>query len=190
MRIEKKRLFIAVDISKAVCEELKKEVYKKVDLGRASWVNPENYHITLKFLGDVPVSEIDAIAGIMEEAAANKGELTLACTQLGLFPNLARPRVLWVGFEDYSGVLGKIVSELEDSLQSRLKIKKERRPFTPHMTVARIKGNVDHIRLSKFVKKGIDLQESSFTVSKINLYSSELKQSGAVHTILKSASLK
>ena len=190
MRAEKKRLFIAIDISKVVCEDLKNEVYKKVDFGRASWVNPDNYHITLKFLGDVLVSEIDVIAGIMEGAAAGKGEITLACTQLGLFPNLSKPRVLWVGFEDDSGVLVKIVSGLEDALLSMLGIKKERRPFTPHMTVARIKGGVDHIKLSRFVKKGIDLRESSFRISQIILYSSELKQSGAVHTILKTASLK
>jgi 2'-5' RNA ligase len=192
MLVDKKRLFIAVDITESIRNDLRNEVYKNESIGKVSWVKPDNLHITLKFLGNVSAGDIDRIAAIMDKAATGKGEITLTYTKMGVFPNLSRPRVLWVGFEEPSRALKGIVMELEEGLSSLLGTAKEKRPFVPHLTVARIKDHkyAKHVKLSEFIKKGVNLAEGSFKVSQIVLYNSELKPSGAVYTKVRSASLK
>ena len=190
MLVDKKRLFIAVDITESIRNDLRNEVYKDKSIGKVSWVKPDNLHITLKFLGNVSAGDIDKIAAIMDKAASGKGEITLTYTKMGVFPNLSRPRVLWVGFEEPAGTLKGIVKELEEGLSSLLGTAKEKRPFVPHLTIARIKDYTKHVKLSELIKKGVNLTEESFKVSQIVLYNSELKPSGAVYTKVKAASLK
>lgn len=186
----KKRLFIAVDISDSTREILKRDMYKKGDFGRVSWVKPENMHITLKFLGDVVIDDIDKIIGIMDKSVLDKEKASLRYAKLGVFPDFLRPRVLWVGYEEDSDALKSIVDNLEDELSKALGIAKERRSFTPHLTVARIKGDVDQTKLADFTKKWAGLKDDSFFVSQIVLYSSDLNPSGAVYTKIHISQLK
>ncbi len=190
MQVEKKRLFIAVDIADHIRSELTDQVYKKGDFGRVRWVKPENYHLTLKFLGDTTITDIAKISDIMGAVASGSGEVTLTCDRLGLFPHLSKPRVMWVGFTDSGDRLGSIAARLDKELDQSLGIARERRKFSPHLTVARIKGDVNHFKLSGFIKKGVELCNNSFTISSIVLYSSELTRTGAVYTIVKEVSLK
>lgn len=183
-----KRLFIALDISDSIRNDIDNEVYgsnfyRRKDIGKVSWVKPANLHITLKFLGDTKTGDIIKIGEVMSRATGLRGAgaLTLDYTGLGVFPNMKRPRVIWVGFNDSSGTLDSIVTEINIGLEKELGIKREMRRFTPHLTLARIRGDVDHNKLAEFIKDGLKLTESSFEVNSIVLYESELKPSGAVY---------
>jgi 2'-5' RNA ligase len=187
--VNTKRLFIAIDIDESIRNDLKNEVYKKEHLGHLSWVRPENYHLTLKFLGDVPTSDIDKIAGILEKSTRGRGDTTLTYTTLGVFPSPSRPRVIWVGFKESSDTLKRIANEIDEGLFSELGMQKENRPFTPHLTIARVKKHINKHRLAEFLKKGVDFKKNSFDVKNIVLYESELKQSGAEYRRIKEAAL-
>ncbi len=190
MKVENKRLFIAIDIAGSVRDDLKKQVFKMGDFGRANWVQPENYHMTLKFLGDVNVHDIKTVTTIINEVAAKSEKTTLTYTEMGAFPNLSKPRALWIGFDDSTGVMKNIAQEIDKRLSKALGTMKERKEFKPHLTIARIKGEADSIKLSQFVKKGVNLRDNSFEVSKVTLYCSELHRNGAIYTQIAFADLK
>lgn len=185
-----KRLFIAVDISESMINDIKSEIYDKISIKGLKWVKAENLHLTLKFLGNVPVGDIDKISSVMEAAAKDKENITLKYTGLGVFPNLSRARVLWVGFEDASNVLENIAAEIDEGLARELGTEREKRRFTPHLTIARLKNFSGHVKLSELIKKGIEFTKDSCEVSEIVLYESVLKKTGAIYTKIKTVSLK
>ena len=187
--MENNRLFVAVDIAESIRDTIRSELYKSTALKNARWVRPENLHLTLKFIGDVRTIDIESVKRVIEKAAAGKGSTTLRYSGMGVFPNVSRARVLWLGFGDGSNILSKVVRGLDEGLFDSLKIEKDTRTFTPHLTVARFKGGVDQSSLKQFLDSGMTLKDDSFYVSDIVLYRSELKQSGAVYTKLHSVSL-
>ena len=146
----------------------------------ASWVRPENYHLTLRFLG-----EIDPMLSIPLDSATRRVTRTVApfdlsITQLGLFPDAGRPRVLWAGgaserFERLARSLGQTIEELGFPL--------DRRPASPHVTLARIKGRPDPA-LEQVLSALDSLPGWRIPVDRIVLMESELTPRGAVYAPL------
>ena len=101
-------------------------------------VNPEGVHLTLKFLGDVSMSQVDAIAAAVEGAAADAQPFDLELRGVGGFPDLRRPRVLWVGVGGDLEALQRLYSAVEAAL-APLGFPPEGRAFTPHLTLARLR---------------------------------------------------
>src|ERR1035441_3521640 len=99
---ERLRLFVAIAIPEQVRNEIiavQKEL-KTLALGDVRWTNEEQFHLTLKFLGNVPASSVEAVKESLAQACAVTAPFHLRAEGIGFFPNEWQPRVVWVGFED------------------------------------------------------------------------------------------
>ncbi len=172
---DKIRLFVAVSVPFEQRETIARAIDPlKENLRGARWIDPENQHVTLKFLGWVPETSRDAISSICTGVAAAHPRTEIALTDIGAFPNERRPRVLWVGIDDPSHVLEGLARDLDESFEG-LGIAREDRPYTPHLTLARFKLPVKgHGELPQL---GLDLP--AFVVDRIELFRSILSPKGA-----------
>ena len=159
---------------------------------RASWPKPDPLHITLKFLGEIPPEQIPHIQAGMVRAVEQicPGSIELNCSGLGVFPSVKKARVLWAGILGNTDILENLAKELEQQLHVQLGIKREKRRFSPHLTLARVKGNVHPKKIIGLMRKFEDTHSDSFQVSEINLFKSELHASGARHDKIFSVSFK
>ncbi len=136
------RAFIALDIPffpdiGRVQDSLKKE--------RVKFVERENIHITLKFLGDIDEAMVDKIAEIVEECKTQP--FTIRLKNIGFFPNEHYVRVIWIGVENGDSIIK--MAKCIDSRLSKLGFKKEK-SYVPHLTIARVKGRIDISKLESF----------------------------------------
>ena len=182
------RSFIAIELPselKAILGSFQNEM-ASAGGSFVKWVPPDSIHITLKFLGNVPTEKIEAISSAIEQACAKAGPFTLAMGELGGFPNLNQPRVLWVGLH---GDIERVKS-LQISIDNRLVrlgFEKEKREFTPHITLARMRDKASSVDRRKFgelvIKKHFDFRYK-IDVESINLMRSRLLPGGAVYSCL------
>jgi 2'-5' RNA ligase len=105
------------------------------------WVEPENFHFTLKFLGEVPEEEIPAVAQAVRGAALG-GPFEIAVEGVGVFPSLRNPRVLWIGVGEGRDRLRVLAHRVEEALV-RVGFPREGRPFEPHLTIGRVREGRD-----------------------------------------------
>jgi 2'-5' RNA ligase len=151
---------------------------------RIAWVAPGNVHLTLKFLGDIEPTDIDPIAAVMSECAQRFVPLTLSAGALGVFPDLRRPRVVWLGI---TGDMPQLIAFQQD-LDARLvamgkgRFKPESRPFKGHLTLGRIKARTDSGILVKALRETGRVESDAFTVDAIHLIQSRLTPSGSIYT--------
>jgi 2'-5' RNA ligase len=104
----------------------------------ARWIPPQNQHVTLKFLGSTPESELGRVVSACERVAAAHRPQPIGLSQLGVFPSPRRARVLWIGLDDPAQVLTSLAQTVDEELAS-LGFPRESRPYSPHLTVARFK---------------------------------------------------
>jgi 2'-5' RNA ligase len=192
------RTFIAIDVPPAVLDTITRIQNRFKSLGlNASWVNPGNMHLTLKFLGETDPDRIPGIQNKLTEALAPFSPFRLSLDSAGVFPNTKHPRVLWVGLKDEEGTLETLQTAIEKALESA-GFPREQRSFSPHLTLARIKSPLG-IRSPKGIKspkgkkklkdeldavnqEGID--PHPFDVGEIKLYESQLTPKGSIYTVL------
>jgi 2'-5' RNA ligase len=146
------------------------------------WVRPKSIHLTLKFLGDVDEGNLHDIVNATQNASKDTPPFSIGVRQAGLFPNLRRPRVLWVSVDESTGELKRLHKRLEDELV-QLGYPKETRTFSPHLTIGRVKS------LHRIEKVTQELRTSTFEAgcfkaTEVVVMKSDLKPSGAVYTAL------
>ena len=188
------RCFVAVELEEAIRQALQRTqmLLKGDPAGRyGRWARPEGIHLTLKFLGDVPMDRIAPIAEAVKQASAGVAPFRLSCGELGCFPNTRFPRVIWIGIEDPSGALLRLQGEVERNL-STLGFPPERRAFHPHLTLARTRrvSKGEQAALGKLVERTQVGKLGEMVVQEISLMRSELRPSGAVYTQLAAAPLR
>ena len=169
------RCFISIDIPTELSEKLY-EFQKKLR-GDLKFVESTNFHICLKYLGEVPDEKVPEIAEVMRHVASNLSSFEIKVLGIGGFPNSTRPRVIWAGAKanfDFQKTL--------DTKLAEIGFPAENRDFTPHITLARVKGGKIHLP-----ELG-DLGE--FSVSEIRLKKSVLTPKGPIYTTIESALLK
>jgi 2'-5' RNA ligase len=172
------RCFVAVNID----EGLKRDLYNATQGLReircdVKWVSPENMHITLKFLGDTPEELVPKISGRLSGIACSHGPFRIRLRSAGVFPDRRRPRVVWIDMSETDEIL-KLQKEVEESLIT-LGYKKENRPFSPHLTIGRVRAPEGSDSLVRGVET---LKEKDFgiiQVEKISLMRSDLRAAGA-----------
>ncbi len=153
------------------------------------WVRPESVHLTLKFLGDVPVGAIPAIHQALRQAAEGLVTFSVSARGLGCFPNATRPRVLWMGLDDPRRELLQLQRRIGSTLAA-LGISAEERPFRPHLTLARARGTRVGEELDALLSEYKNHVFGDLFVSQIHLMRSDLYEKGAVHTPLHSVALQ
>jgi 2'-5' RNA ligase len=120
---------------------------------------------------------------VVKNNVANMKALMLNVRNLGAFPSVNRPRVLWLGIDGDTDALINLQTEIDAGFQD-YGFKKEDRPFKPHLTLARIKEPKGLVGLAETVTKNEDYIAGSFTVSGLTLFKSDLKPTGAIYTKL------
>jgi len=156
------------------------------------WVDPYSIHLTLKFLGSIAVDRISEITSAMEEAIQGISPFHLEVKDLGVFPNLRRVQVIWVGLSGEVDKLSQLQQYLESNL-TRLGFAPERRPFTPHLTLARLRNRASlDERQSVGQLIATTRFETTYTikVDAISLMRSQLTREGAIYSRISSVELK
>jgi 2'-5' RNA ligase len=150
---------------------------------RVSWVKAENLHLTLKFLGNHSPEDLRRVTEGLAEATTGVAPFELLLTGLGAFPDLRRPRVIWVGATDGAQAAIALALRVEGSLHRR-GLPKEERPFSPHLTIGRVKDPRGLHALSSAIADERARVMGRFQVSAIHLMRSDLSREGARYTIL------
>jgi 2'-5' RNA ligase len=193
------RVFLAVELSRElradlaiVQQELKRRIEPEMKRDmRISWAQPASIHLTLKFLGDMDEQVIDPLCAALEQAIGRQIPMNVPLERLGAFPRPQSPRVLWVGpSENWErGAEAKRMAEIHGAIEQAcegLGFLRETKPFSPHLTLARIKVGERQVGVA-LAKSGVldrPISLSSLAVESVMLMKSELKPTGSVYTKL------
>lgn len=184
---KKLRVFLAVELSLGLRRKVVELQYQlRAGLPKVNWVPPESLHLTLKFLGYVDAPMVDQILTAIEPIRTSQPPFTLEVKGVGVFPHLRRPRILWVGCSGDMPALLTLVSRIEGALEP-LGFPPEDKPYFPHLTLARINHNNTQVggalTQSGFLEQSQTL--GIFHIDRITLFRSEVSQSGAEYTALR-----
>ena len=180
------RGFIAIDIdSFPKLVEFERDI--KNSGANVKLVEPENIHLTLKFLGDTDELLIDRIEEIMKESVKEIEPFTIKFKSAGVFPNERYIKVMWIGIEN-GEIIGKIASKIDKKI-SDLGFEKEKRKFSVHLTIARVKSAKNKEKLLQIIEKYRDVEFNSIKVESIKLKKSDLTPKGPIYTTLKEIKL-
>jgi len=184
--MEQIRSFIAIELP----DELKSELVqlearlKSIDQPFVKWVDPYSIHLTLKFLGNVAADRIGEITEAMEEATQGISSFHLQVRDLGVFPNLRRVQVAWVGLGGEIYKLAQLQQRIESSLET-LGFTPESRKFVPHLTLARVRNRAslnERQRLGELIASTSFDTVHNIKVDSISLMKSQLTREGAIYT--------
>lgn len=193
------RAFLAVELSQElraelalVQQELKHRIEPELKREtRISWVQPAKIHLTMKFLGDMDEQVIDPLQTALEQAIGNRTAMNVPLERLGAFPRPHSPRVLWIGPSEHweKGAEARRVTEIQGAIEQAcegLDFLRETKPFSPHLTLARIKAGERQggVALAKSGVLDRPISSGALPVESIVLMKSELKPTGSVYTKL------
>ena len=176
------RTFICIEIPEAIKEridELQRDLHG-LD-ARISWVKPENIHLTLKFLGDVPQSRIESVKRAAERAASSCSPFEIEAGGAGCFPSPRNPRVLWVGLSHLPDELKRLHAKIEDEL-AREGFPREQKKFSPHLTIGRIRSPQNASLVAEKLIAG-GFEPARFQADEIIVMRSDLSPAGSIYTL-------
>jgi RNA 2',3'-cyclic 3'-phosphodiesterase len=188
------RAFIAIEISNEIqsrLEQVSSQLKQRLEGLPIRWVVVENIHLTLKFLGDVSLANLDILKKILVSVCTGYHPFEISAGGLGAFPNTHRPRVIWTGLEAPADLTA--LQHSIDMESARLGYAREERPFFPHLTLGRVSRNATPVQVRTIAKVVEEFQVGFLGAARVNavhLYQSDLKPGGAIYTCLFSAPLK
>jgi 2'-5' RNA ligase len=188
------RAFIAIDLSPEIQHHLDDVLVNyKNQLGSVPirWVAVTNIHLTLKFLGDVSLANLNILTDMIQAEVSNHHQFEITVGGAGAFPNLRHPRVIWIGVEAPQELI--LIQNGIETTTARLGYAREERAFSPHLTLGRISRNATSQDL-KTISQTLEKTRVGFLgatlVEKVHLYRSDLRPTGAVYTQLFSSTLQ
>ena len=171
------RLFIAVDLPAEIKNNLEKMSF---GIPGAKWIDPQQIHLTVRFIGDVDGATFLDIKTALEQVSLKP--FSLALKGVGHFPPRGKPRVLWVGIEQ-SQPLQSLKGRM-DKILATVGLQPEGRKFSAHITLARLKNSPIYMVANFLAGNGLFSQEP-FEIKDFKLYSSTLTPKGAIHKVEK-----
>jgi len=180
------RGFIAIDIqtNKKLLEMENEIKNAQADL---KLVEPENIHITLKFLGDTDEEKIDEIEEIIKNSVKDIDAFSIKLKGSGVFPNKNYMKVLWIGLENAEKII-EIAEKMDKQLEI-LGFAPEKRGFSAHLTIARVRSSRNKENLLQIIEKYKDVEFSIIDVNSIKLKKSDLTPKGPIYTNLREIKL-
>ena len=179
--MERIRSFISIDVEEGAV--LDKIIRIQEDLkGTGAIFKPverQNIHLTIRFLGEIPMKTIELVKEIMSKIEFSQFKLELK--GIGAFPSSSRPRVIWIGVGDGGENVVQIYEQIEKELR-RIGFPKEREKFVPHITIARVKRYTP--ALTKYLRNHRDIEVGSIDVNSIRLKKSTLTSRGPIYEVL------
>jgi 2'-5' RNA ligase len=186
--MEQIRSFVAIELPeniKSSLEELENKLKSACPHG-IKWVNPRNIHLTLKFLGNIENAQIFPIGGAIQLSVHEIQPFELNISKLGVFPNINKIEVIWIGLNGDLDKLLLVQKKLESCLVP-LGFPAERRAFAAHLTLGRVSeftNNQDRQLIADCITKTIDYNKAGFKVDSISLMKSQLERTGAIYSRL------
>ena len=176
-------MFCAINLPPAVRERVQQHITRlraSLPDARVSWNRDDKLHLTIKFLGDIAAERVADLSFAAAQAVSGMKPFTLAAEGCGAFPPRGEPRVLWIGIVDAAAELARLYERLEGQCSAR-GFKREQRPFSPHLTIARIRKLQDARRLAASHKE-LGFGRTEFNVSELLVIRSELGSEGSRYT--------
>ena len=187
------RIFIAIEIPQNIrvkITEITDYLQSKTSPTAVKWVDYENLHLTIKFIGETKQEKIEEITKVLSQSLAHQAPFSLEIGGLGMYPNNTNPRVIWLGVTGGEPLIA--MHNMLDQKLASLGIQREGRPFSPHLTIARLRRNTDAASsktigrtLSQFRVDSLGL----FNIDRVQLFQSVLTPSGPIYTTLFSVPL-
>jgi 2'-5' RNA ligase len=179
------RVFCAIALPQHVCELVLRQVARLREAtpgARASWARASNLHLTIKFLGDIPLSSVSDLSAAVGRAAANLPHFSIRLERSGVFPERGPAKVLWLGVNEVSGTLVRLHTALEDEC-AIAGFARESRPFHPHLTLARVR-HPQHARVLAAAHKNLKFDSAEFDVRELLVIRSELSSEGSKYSLI------
>jgi 2'-5' RNA ligase len=191
LKIMKKiRSFIAIAIDTGAKEKILCIIDNlKKSNADVKWADENQLHLTLKFLGDIDEALIQKISATLSSISSNFQIFTLTFSEIGWFPNINNPRVIWLGIEKGTEPLIALNEILETELE-KIGFKRDGRKFTPHLTLARIRTQKNITSLTKLINDTNPQIQNEFKIDKLILYQSTLTPKRAIYTPIYEADFK
>ena len=191
--MEQIRSFIAIELPTELKQELAR-LESQLKAGNqpwVKWVKPDSIHLTLKFLGNIDTDTTATITRAIKESARGIEPFRLEVKELGVFPNLKRVRVAWVGISGQVDKLSLLQKRLESQL-TPLGFTAESRPFTPHLTLARLSERASPDEQQGFGRliASTSFEGGDIEVKEISLMKSQLTRAGAIYSRISQIELK
>src|SRR5262245_58439263 len=184
------RTFIAVDLEPAVHSRV---VSLRETLARTGadvkWVEPDNLHVTLLFLGEVEDRAVNEVCQAVTGCCAERTGFPMTVGKVGAFPNLRRPRTLWVGVGEGTQEMVALHDALEKVLLKLGCYRREERAYTPHITLGRIRSDRVDDRLVQALTKQADWDGGQMWVREVRVMNSQLTPKGPVYSVMSRAKL-
>ena len=179
------RTFVAIELPENIRTDLRRlqHDFTSYRFG-IRWVKPRNMHLTLKFLGDVDPVHVEAIGNVLAESVGQTPVFELLPRGLGVFPNIRQPRILWTGIAGQADALRYLHRSVEIALDP-LGFTADKRFFTGHLTIGRIKKRIDPKRLADALRIHQGFASDPFAVERLVLFKSDLKQNGPQYSKLR-----
>ena len=174
------RLFTALDLPPDVAGNLEDLLRRLRPTARIHWSPPANLHITTKFIGEWPEARLDELKSALL-AMPGRAPVVVSLRNVGFFPNPRAPRTFWCGID--APKLAALAADT-DQKTAALGIARETRPFSPHLTLARIKDRVNLDALHQAIASLPTTEFGRFEARSFFLYLSQLRPSGSVYTKL------
>lgn len=149
---------------------------------RASWAREDNLHLTVKFLGDTPVTKVEEFSRATQHAASRVSSFELIIGGCGVFPPRGQPRVLWIGIQDPSVGLNNYQRALEEEC-AKVGFAREQRPLHPHLTIARLRQPHGSRHLAERHRE-IVFDPFAMNVHDVCVIRSELSSEGSTYTVI------
>ncbi|MEK6408638.1 MAG: RNA 2',3'-cyclic phosphodiesterase [Acidobacteriota bacterium] len=180
-RVTVVRTFICIEISESIKERIGQlqKTLREIE-GQVSWTKPSNIHLTLKFLGDVEATRIDAVCKAVQRAAGGISPFEVEAGGTGCFPSPRSPRVLWVGFSVVPEPLKQLYENIEDEL-AREGFPREKRKFSPHLTIGRIRTSHNAARVAEELI-AVGFKSETFKATEVIAMRSDLRPTGSIYT--------
>ena len=184
------RSFIAVELDKALRDVLHQiQEHLQTCHPDVTWVKPSNIHMTLKFLGEAPVMSIQTIIERLPSFVADIRPFEMSLSTVGAFPRIKQPRVIWVGIpEEHARFMSQLAEAIERGINP-LGFKKEKKNFTAHVTIGRVRSTKNIKPLAEMLAHCGVPGGLTQKVQAVSLFKSTLTPQGPIYNVLSTATL-
>ncbi len=175
------RTFLAIEIEPYIKDKIEEsqKIIEDSNSSNIKFVEKENIHLTLKFFGEIDDDKIEEITNIVKQSIKKYETYTIKLVNIGAFPNIYNPRVIWTGINDKNKTTIKLIEELDKKF-NKIGFKKEKN-YVPHITIGRVKNITDREKLTDVLKENKKRYHGKMEVKKICLKSSTLTPNGPIY---------
>ena len=184
------RTFIAIELSEGIRKTLAQiQSHLKYSGADVKWVKKDNIHLTLKFLGEISEEKLQQVIATLEIVAKESSAFEISIKDIGVFPKIDYPRVIWVGLDKGTAESKELAEKINEAL-SKIGFEKESRPFAVHLTIGRVRSPKNKEALKeKLTTYNLQLKTKPQLISSIILFQSKLSPKGSIYTKLHEAKL-